>query len=371
LALGDSLRSVGDPRKASAAYEDALSAAEAADDRGLAWEASLEKSGLESMLSPGIRPKEEYLREAEQAARELEALGHTPGLIRAWNAVSTCQYALGHGAAAAEAAERAASLAHRAGDESLERASLGHVGFLLYFAPTPASEGIRRCEEILVETDDIYLRCSMRRYLSGLHAMLGHGDEARRLHELALAEAEDFGRKPLIGAIEMLFLGLAATLEPAEAEHKLRRSLALWEEMGNRSAGSTSAATLARTLCAQGRYDEAERYAAMGESLAARDDVETHSIARAARARVLAHRGDLERAESLAREAVAIADRTDNIDSRAWFRLDLADVLGLAAKIGKARSVLEEAVDLAEQKEDLILIGRARARLAELQISGR
>jgi tetratricopeptide (TPR) repeat protein len=201
--------------------------------------------------------------------------------------------------------------------------------------------------------------------------MLGHGDEARRLHELALAEAEDFGRKPLIGAIEMLFLGLAATLEPAEAEHKLRRSLALWEEMGNRSAGSTSAATLARTLCAQGRYDEAERYAAMGESLAARDDVETHSIARAARARVLAHRGDLERAESLAREAVAIADRTDNIDSRAWFRLDLADVLGLAAKIGKARSVLEEAVDLAEQKEDLILIGRARARLAELQISGR
>jgi tetratricopeptide (TPR) repeat protein len=169
----------------------------------------------------------------------------------------------------------------------------------------------------------------------------------------------------------VLFLGLAETLEPAEAEQELRRSLALWEEMGNRSAGSTSAAMLARTLCAQGRYDEAERYIAIGESLAAPDDVETHSIACAARAKLLAHRGDLERAGSLAREAVAIADRTDNIDARAWLRMDLADVLGLAAKVGEARSALEEAVDLAEQKEDLLLIGLAQARFAELGVSCR
>jgi class 3 adenylate cyclase len=370
MALGDSVGSIGGARRASAAYESALAAAEAADDRALAWEATLERSALESMLSPGLRSKERYLREAEQAARELEALGHTHALIRAWNAVSTCRYACGHGAAAAEAAERAASLARHAGEQSLERASLGHVGFLLYFGATPASAGIRRCQEILVGTDDIYLRCSMRRYLSGFHAMLGHDDEARRLHELALAEAEDFGRKPLIGAILMLSLGLAETLEPAEAEQKLRRSLALWEEMGNRSAGSTSTAMLARTLCAQGRYDEGERYAAIGESLAAPDDVETHSIARAARAKVLAQRGDLERAESLAREAVAIADRTDNIDSRAWLRMGLADVLGLADKTGEARFVLEAAVELAEQKEDLVLIGRAQARLAELQVAG-
>jgi hypothetical protein len=45
-------------------------------------------------------------------------------------------------------------------------------------------------------------------------------------------------------------------------------------------------------------------------------------------------------------------------------------VLGLADKTGEARFVLEAAVELAEQKEDLVLIGRAQARLAELQVAG-
>lgn len=76
---------------------------------------------------------------------------------------------------------------------------------------------------------------------------------------------------------------------------------------------------------------------------------------------MLAHRGELERAESLAREAVAIVDGTDDLDSRGWIRTDLAEVLGLAAKTDEARSVLEEAVRLAEQKEDLVLVERARA----------
>jgi hypothetical protein len=93
----------------------------------------------------------------------------------------------------------------------------------------------------------------------------------------------------------------------------------------------------------------------------------THSLARAAQARVLAQRGELERAESLGREAVAIADHTDDIDLTAWLRSDLAEVLTLAEKAGDACTVLEEAVRLAERKEDLILVERARARLAELQ----
>ena len=84
---------------------------------------------------------------------------------------------------------------------------------------------------------------------------------------------------------------------------------------------------------------------------------------------MLARGGDLERAEALAREAVAIVDRTDDIDMRGWLRTDLAEVLSFADKTEEASSVLEEAVRLAEQKEDLILVERARARLAEFQAS--
>jgi hypothetical protein len=82
---------------------------------------------------------------------------------------------------------------------------------------------------------------------------------------------------------------------------------------------------------------------------------------------VLAKRGELERAESLGREAVAIADQTDDIDASAWLRTDLADVLALADKAAEACSALEEALRLAEQKEDLVVASRARNRLAELQ----
>jgi tetratricopeptide (TPR) repeat protein len=126
---------------------------------------------------------------------------------------------------------------------------------------------------------------------------------------------------------------------------------------------------LAHLLCAKARYDEADHYAALGQRAAALDDHEAQSLALAARARVRAHRGDHARAEALAREAVAIVDRTDNIDMRGWLRADLAEVLGLVGRTEEACSLLEEAVRFAEQKEDLILVEFGRARLAEFQAS--
>ncbi len=369
VALGDSLDVSGDPREAYAVSADALTAAEAAADRGLACEATLQRSWLEARLAPGVRSNEEYLNEAEQAAAELRELGHERGLARAWRSAAAFLAWSGNAAAAAQAAERAAALARRTGEWYLERAGLFWVGLSLCAGPTPASENLRRCEEILADTADLDVRSSMRHFMSGLHAMLGHADEARSLHERSFADAEDLGLKPRIAATENIFLALEATFTPAEAERCLQHSLALWQEMREDGIASTVAARLARTLCAQGRFEEAERYLALAENLAASDDWESQSFTRAARARVLAHREGLEQAESLAREAVAIADRTDDLDTRAWLRIDLADVLSLAERTGEARSTLEEAVRLAEAKEDVVVAERARARLAELQAS--
>ena len=357
------------PEKASAVSEDALTAAEAAADRGLAWEATLQRSWLEARIAPGVRSNEEYLKEAEQAAAGLRELDQERGLARAWRSVAAFLLWSGRIAAAAEAAERAAALAQRAREWYLERDSLLWLGFSICGGPAPAPEAIRRCEGILAGTADLDVRCSMRHFLSSLHAMLGHADEARRLHELALADAEDLGLKPGIAAIENIYFALEATFTPAEAERCRRRSLALWQEMGEDGIASTAAAKLARTLCAQGRFDEAERYLALAENLAAPDDYESQSVGRAARARVLAQREGHDQAEAVGREAVAIADRTDDLDLRGWLRTDLAEVLELAGKTAEACSVLEAAVGLAEAKEEVVLAEKARARLAELQAS--
>jgi class 3 adenylate cyclase/tetratricopeptide (TPR) repeat protein len=368
--LADSLINADEWKAAAAASEAAVAAAETRSDRALAWEARLLRNAVENVLSPGTRSFGESLREAEQAAAELEEVGHARSLARAWTLVAIHRLQLGRFVAAAEAAERAAVLASEAGDWHLERASLGWLGMSLHAGPTPASECARRLEEIRAQADDVNLRRTICNLLSSLHAMLGDADEARRLHEFVLAEAKDLGLKRTIAVTEQpRTRSVAEMLEPGEAEGSLRRSLAYWEETGNEGGRSSAAAMLAHLLCAEGRYDEAERYAAIGQSAAALDDYEAQSLALAARARVLARGRDLERAEALAREAVAIIDRTDDIDMRGWLRTDLAEVLSFADKTEEASSVLEEAVRLAEQKEDLILVERARARLAESQAS--
>jgi hypothetical protein len=78
---------------------------------------------------------------------------------------------------------------------------------------------------------------------------------------------------------------------------------------------------------------------------------------------------ELDQAEILAREAIVIVDVTDDVDLKAWLRIDLADVLSIAERTVEARGTLEEAVRLAEAKEDVDAAERARARLAELQAS--
>jgi class 3 adenylate cyclase/tetratricopeptide (TPR) repeat protein len=368
--LTDSLINAGDWRAAAGASEAALATVETCGDRGLAWEARLLSNAVETVLSPGKRSFEDYLHEAEQATAELEELGHTRSLARAWTFVAIHRLELGRFGAAAEAAERAAASANRARDWHLERASLGWLGQSLHSGRTPASEAARRLKEIRAQADDINLRRTMSALLSNLHAMLGEADEARRLNELVLAEAEELGLKRGIAVAEQpRTRSVAEMLGPTEAEARLRRSLAYWEETGNEMGRSTAAAMLAHSLFGQGRYDEAEHYAAIGQSAAALDDYEAQSLALTARARVLAHRGDLKRAEALARDAVAIVDRTDDIDTCGWLRADLAEVLSLAGKTEEACSVLKEAVCLAEQKEDLILVERGRARLAEFQVS--
>ena len=74
---------------------------------------------------------------------------------------------------------------------------------------------------------------------------------------------------------------------------------------------STWAPTLGRSLCALGRYEEAEPLAQRGRSLGDQQDATTQALWRQVQALGLARRGQHAEAESLAREAVAIIERTD------------------------------------------------------------
>ena len=91
-------------------------------------------------------------------------------------------------------------------------------------------------------------------------------------------------------------------------------------------------------------------------------------MAAAAEALLLAHRGELEQAEGLARIAVATAERkTDNVWWQAQTQEDLATVLERAGRPDEARETLERALAHWERKGCLPCADRVRAQIDSLR----
>jgi Flp pilus assembly protein TadD len=84
----------------------------------------------------------------------------------------------------------------------------------------------------------------------------------------------------------------------------------------------------------------------------------------ALRATMLARRGELEEAERLGREAVNWSQRTDFLNWRGDVLLDLAEVLRAAGKPDEARTAVEQALALYEQKGNVVSANAARRLLA-------
>lgn len=129
---------------------------------------------------------------------------------------------------------------------------------------------------------------------------------------------------------------------------------------------STQAGELALILCALGRFAEADQLANVSEETAAGEDALSQILWRRARAAVLAHQGDLDRALVLAREAVALAESTDALNVKGAAFMDLAEVLRLSGRGGEAIPVAERAVALFDQKGNVVSAERARRTLTEL-----
>jgi tetratricopeptide (TPR) repeat protein len=84
-------------------------------------------------------------------------------------------------------------------------------------------------------------------------------------------------------------------------------------------------------------------------------------------ARVYAHRGELAKAERLAREAVALSDRNDSLDVQCLALWDLAEVLAAAKRLDEAAGALEQALDRCRRKKNLALATQVLARLEALK----
>jgi hypothetical protein len=87
---------------------------------------------------------------------------------------------------------------------------------------------------------------------------------------------------------------------------------------------------------------------------------------RGVQSRVMARRGQLDDAEALAREAVALAEKTDFLVYRGDALVDLAYILQDAGRTQEAAVAAAAGLELHEQKGNLVTAAKIRSDLALL-----
>jgi tetratricopeptide (TPR) repeat protein len=199
----------------------------------------------------------------------------------------------------------------------------------------------------LILGDVAHLRCRYEEMAEAAEQALRH----RRLAGQEVRDSDSLARALVSG--------------PRPADEALRVLDATLPETP--SVLSTLAPWLGRSLCALGRYDEAEPLAELGCELGHEQDAATQMVWRQVMAAVEANRGEHARAEQLEREAVAISERTDALNWQGNALCDLAEVLHAAGRTQEAAATLEQALERYEHKRNLAMAEQARARLAELR----
>jgi tetratricopeptide (TPR) repeat protein len=355
---------MGELRRAETVGVSALAETQDLGDRPMELRVRLQLARLRSGLEPDAF-ESEATELTPEAIRVFEELGDDAGLAQAWGIVALLANLDGHPRAMEEAHQKAIEHSRRAGDRQGELEQLSALTATLFWGETPADEGIRRVRAALEKIKGHpSWEARMARPLAGFLAMQGRFVEARAILEESIKSVEDLGLK-LYASTAGFFTAPLELLagRPEAAERELRTSCEALEAIGEKGWYSSLAALLAESLYVQGKYDEAQEWVAKAERAAGGHDLGAQSDTRAIRGKLLARRGSFAEAESLAMEAVKIANRTGELNHEGDSYFDLAEVLALAGRSEESADALRRAIELWERKGNLVSTSKAKARL--------
>jgi DNA-binding SARP family transcriptional activator/class 3 adenylate cyclase/tetratricopeptide (TPR) repeat protein len=334
-------------------------------DARLKAHALVQHGFLRLFTEPEISP-DELIDGATQAGAVFKRLGDDLGLARVWRLIAQAHYLARRGGACADASEEALRHALRARDSFEVKEIVEWLAIALTLGSTPAPDALTRCEHLMdIATGDRFLEVTLLSVSAYLEAMQGDATEAKRLLAAAGRAAGDPAFLNTIPYFS-IYVGLVDILTDAgpAAESQLRAGCKTLEALGEKTNYCSVAALLARVLCNQGLYPEALELTSASEKAARANDVLSNVMWRSVRATVHARHGELDKAESLAQEAVAFAARSDFLNVHGDALVDLAEVLRLAGRPEEADRALENAVELYEQKGNIVSAASARSLLA-------
>src|SRR5882724_383535 len=245
---------------------------------------------------------------ADEALAVVEAEDHD-GRFRALDRRARVARWAGREAEAEEYLQQALEAARAAARKDHEaRAALQLAGiYISRMEEDKADPLIDRALALAEESGSIVARASAAQSKGGLHRVRGQYEEA----EGWLTKAIDLYRETAsVSEIAWTSRQLAQvageTGNPAKAEKLFRESIHLLAPMKERGTLCESQRLLAQLLLAEGRIDEAEKYALAARETVSAEDVVSRATTRVALAQVRAAQGRDEEAETLFGDAVEI-----------------------------------------------------------------
>src|SRR6266540_1903440 len=272
---------------------------------------------------------------------------------------------------ALEKVDRALELVSEVGDERWEAYAIRLRCLSMYWGPAPVDTVERYNHEVAEmgrSRNMQSLRAGALTILARCAAMRGDFEGAREYNREAVDINTDLGEL-LTQATDSITEGLVELLDgelPA-AEQALVRGYQVLEEMRGTGPLGVVAAMLARVLLQQERDEEANEITRVCERIAGEHQVDVQVKWRSIRGVVLARRGQIEEAHTLAREALEQAEKTDQPDTIAEAHADLAEVLRMSGRSAEASSEFARALALYERKGNLVAAGQMRELMVPLR----
>jgi class 3 adenylate cyclase/tetratricopeptide (TPR) repeat protein len=366
LELAFALVPLGDLGEAGARYEEAVALAQRLGDRALELRAQCYLGELRVTSDQSLTAAQ-ALAVGHEAIQELEPLGDDRALAAAWKLVAAGENLRGRWLGVERALEHVLEHARRVGDRTRETDALTLLGTSIFWGPTPLVEGLPRVEAFLEAARGKTLESWLTRPIAGFYAMQGRFDEARALLDHARSIVEEMSR-PLEVTVLAFWTGPLEMLadDPAAAAREYGEACDHLQSIGEKGWLSTMAGVWADALYALGRFDDARTAARLSRDASTRDDYNAQALWRSAEARLLAREGSFDEGETLARESVALIDRSDELNNAAHVLLGLVEVYRLAARPDDAVRALDDALARFERKGNLVMTERCRTLREEL-----
>ena len=364
VELADVLVSTGEFARAEAVLGQVAAAAADRGDERLAAHASVARLRMEVGVASDL-DADAVQRQTRRAIATFAEFEDQRGLAKAWGLLAALGFLRCRIAEAEAAAGQAVTHARLARDDPSESWAWGLLAQGAFWGPTPAPEGIRRCQELLAQANgNRRSELIALQSMAGLQAMDAQAEAATASVGQALALAGDMGENRVAAlAREFAAIALALCGDPGGAEQQLRQGIRVLERQGESGMRSNLIADLAHVLHQLGRPAEALQVAMASRAIAAHDDLFAQVRWRGAAARSLAGQGQVAEAERLAAEAVEIAEPTDVLSMRADALLDQAAVAAAAGRPGDARRSARAALALYQAKGNRPGAARAEAAL--------